>query len=162
MDLWAIHGLYLIVIANPRFKASLQLTEPRTPLLRVVLPLLRNPHCQDIAGYRYIHTTIYVYIDVMYICIRVCIYYVEDRIWQNWDQMKDRNTWSLALKDLLTTSTSGGKGCPHTPFPNSIHLYSRPRVSWLVIFAGLPLILKGEEITTYHWQLHGNCYKFYA
>lgn len=94
----------------------------------------------------------------------MCIHYVEDRIQQNWDQMKDRSTWPLVLKDLLTTTAWLVEGNAHTHLSQILFIYYTvgQDVFWLVIFAGLPLILKGEETTTYHWQLHGNCYKFYA
>lgn len=74
-DLWAIHALYLTVIANPRFKASLRLTEPRTASAVTKSGAYYCPGIYAIRMFldmeRYIppHTRMCIYNIIMYTCM---------------------------------------------------------------------------------------------
>lgn len=74
-DLWAIHALYLIVIVNPRFKASLRLTEPRTASAVTKSGACYCPGIHAVRMFldmeRYIpsHTWMCIYNILMYTCM---------------------------------------------------------------------------------------------
>lgn len=119
-DLWAIHALYLIVIVNPRFKASLQLTGPRTAS---AVTKSGAYYCPGIHTTRmllhmksYIPPNMDAPIEYVYGCM--CIVHPRQNLTTLEPNGREkRNTQWLVFKHLLFTSMVGGRVCPHTPFP---------------------------------------------
>lgn len=80
-------GLYLIVIVNPRFKASLRLTEPRTA---GAVTKSGAYHCPGIHAVRMfldmeIYTPPYICRSMYNTSVNIClyIYYVKDKLDEN-------------------------------------------------------------------------------
>lgn len=124
VDLWAIHGLYLIVIANPRFKASLRLTEPRAGS---AVTKSGGYHCPGIHAIRMsLNTDMYVciYYIPRYMC--VCILCQRQNLTKVGRDEEKGIHGELSLK-IYWSQCGWWKRIPRHTFPNSPHLYSRPR-----------------------------------
>lgn len=129
-DLWAIQALYLIVIVNPRFKASLQLTGPRTAsaVTKSGAYCCRGIHAikmfLDMESYIPPHTQMCIYNIFKYTCM--CI--VHPR--QNLTKLRpDERERTEAYSDLFSSIHQFGwwQGMPTHALPSSPQQYSRPR-----------------------------------
>lgn len=132
VDLWAIHGLYLIVTANPRFKASPSLTQSQeqpVPLLGAAPATAQNPRCGKVSGCGNIHTAV-CRVTVCAHIYMVCVYTPMSKTnfkAKPWPDEKI-NTWWIVLRDLPTTNIAQ-RGCPLAQFSLSI-LHAKTVFFW--------------------------------
>lgn len=127
VDLWAIHGLYLIVTANPRFKASPSLTQSQeqpVPLLGAVPATAQNPCSGEVSGWGNTHTTICRVTACTHIYMIYVYTYVTDKLQQNCNQMKRQIHDELFLGIYQLPTLLKGDAHMH----NSPYLYCMPRL----------------------------------
>lgn len=131
-DLWAVHALYLIVIVNPRFKASPWLTGPRTASAMTksgacyCLGILAIRTFLDMGSYIPPHIWMCLYDIFMY----TCMYIVHPR--QNLTKLgPDRRERTETHSELFSShydhQYGWRKGTPTHTFPSSPQWYSRSR-----------------------------------
>lgn len=129
-DLWAVHALYLIVIVNPRFKAPLRLTGPRTASAMTTSGASYCPGIHTIRMFldmgSYIPSHIRMCIYNMYTCM--CIVHPRQNLTKLGPDGRERTeTHSELFSSSYYHQCGWWQGMLTHTFPNSPQQYSRPR-----------------------------------
>lgn len=158
-DLWAVHALYLIVIVNPRFKAWLQLTGPRTASAMTKSGAYYSPGIHtirmflDTGSYIPPHIWMCIYNTFMYMCM--CIVHPRQNLTKlGLDGRERTETHSELFSSTYYSPIWLVAGDAHTQlsqFSSAIQ-YAKMFFSWWY-FLFCSVLKSGNQHLTTKWKL---------